>query len=123
MDARELIGSWEQVSTEAQDPSGKPLETNTRVTGLLIYAPDGHVAVSTASPADGNKPATFMSYAGRFDVAGDTVKHHIHFSSNAKLVGSTQLRQARLDGNQLYLTANPSTSGGRAVITWRRAKR
>jgi hypothetical protein len=123
MDARDLIGSWEQVSTEAQDPQGKTVETNTRVTGLLIYAPDGHVAVSTASPADGAKPATFMSYAGRFDVAGDTVKHHIRFSSNAKLVGSTQLRQARLDGNRLYLTANPSTSGGRAVITWRRAAR
>ena len=103
MDARDLIGSWEQLGMEFRDQAGNTLKKDTVVKGLIIYAPDGYMAVSIESPEARGALEPFTSYTGRYEVSGNTVKHHITMSSNPKLVGTTQVRLAELSGDRLNL--------------------
>lgn len=126
MDARDLIGSWEQTGMEFRDASGKTIRKDTAVKGLIIYSTDGYMAVSIESPEPRGAMGPFTSYTGRYEVSGDTVKHHITMSSNPKLVGTTQVRLVELAGDRLDLKAERSLAGppgSNSVISWRRIKR
>jgi hypothetical protein len=126
MDARDLIGSWEQTGMEFRDQTGKTVKKDTAVKGLIIYSTDGHMAVSIESPEPRGEMGAFTSYTGRYEIAGNTVKHHITMSSNPKLVGTTQVRIAELSGDNLTLKAERSLAGppgSTSVISWRRIGR
>jgi hypothetical protein len=62
---------------------------------------------------------------GTWRLAGDIVEHLVQGSLNPLLIGTRQLRHARLDGDRLILTADESDAAGgpgrRHVIEWRRA--
>jgi len=126
MEARDLIGSWEQTGMEFRDPAGKTIKKDTAVKGLIIYSTDGYMAVSIESAEPRGEMGKFTSYTGRYEIDGGTVKHHIAMSSNPKLVGTTQVRICDLKGDTLDLKAERSLAGppgSNSVISWRRIKR
>jgi hypothetical protein len=126
MDARDLIGSWEQLGMEFRDQAGNTVKKLAAVKGLIIYAPDGYMAVSIETPDARGDMGPFTSYTGRYEISGNTVKHHITMSSNPKLVGTTQVRLAELSGDRLNLKAERSLAGppgSTSIISWQRAKR
>jgi hypothetical protein len=126
MEARDLIGTWEQIGMEFRDQTGKLVRKDTDVKGLIIYSTDGHMAVAIEAPEARGEMGKFTSYTGRYEVSGNTVKHHIMLSSNPKLAGTTQVRMAEVAGDRLNLKAERSLAGGpntSSVIQWRRVKR
>lgn len=96
--------------------------------GLLTYSSDGFVQVSIAR--QGREPLgtnnvrrapierqiaayqTYFTYAGPYEIDGDTVIHHILLSAQPELVGTEQHRHAELGNGQLVLSADylPSNS-------------
>ena len=63
-----------------------------------------------------------VSYAGRYDVKGDTVHHHIEMALNPNLVGQSRSRFIQIDGDDLTLTTAPDADGSFGRIRWRRVR-
>ena len=112
--------------------------------GLILYTPDGHMAVQIMA-ADRELPAsvdwtsltpeeyaaearTYFAYAGTFEVdeAAGAVTHHMAVSLFPRWVGDGQVRVVELDGDRLVLrSAAPVAAGGGLAtmrITWERAR-
>lgn len=81
------------------------------------------------SASDAEKGAAYdgyMSYAGDYDVDGDTIVHNIRHSLFPDWEGTVQKRKASLNGDLLTLSARieEGTPQARAVrLVWRRAGR
>lgn len=116
-----MIGAWKLTDlrvTSAGGDTTRPFDERAR--GLLIYTADGHMSAATSFPDESGD----VFYCGPFEALEEENRHHIEFSSNPALVGTTQRRPVRFDGETMILTASPSISGGpgtSAEIVWRRA--
>jgi hypothetical protein len=71
--------------------------------------------------------SSMYAYAGTFTVDGDTVTHHVDISWNENWTGTDQLRNVRLEGDRLYISTNPQSSGLDekivvAELVWERVK-
>lgn len=116
-----LTGAWKLVDfrlTGADGGTSRPFGGD--AAGLLIYTADGHMSAATSFP-DGSES---VFYCGPYEALEGENRHVIEFSSNPALVGTTQRRQVRFEGETMILTASPSISGGpgtSAEIAWRRA--
>lgn len=69
--------------------------------------------------------ATFITYGGRYEIAGDTVTHDVETSLFPKWIGTQQRRHWELDadGRMLTLISPPLALGGVTRIqrlTWER---
>jgi hypothetical protein len=140
--ADDLIGVWRLVSCldlpEAGDASEGPLGTAPR--GLLIYDPHGYMSVSmmrsdhddesrnspgTATDTIRTAPAmSYMGYSGTWRLAvGPVVVHEVEVSAHPHMVGTEQIREVVLEGDQLtlYGTAVISERPLRRMLTWQRA--
>jgi hypothetical protein len=63
----------------------------------------------------------YLGYSGRWRVAGDRLVHRVAVGSHARVVGTEQIREARLEGDRL--TLRESLGAGRyLVLEWRRAE-
>src|SRR4051812_33129369 len=94
-----LFGTWRLVSVSATTASGVRNDApyGADPTGLLIYTRDGRMSVTishagrkllsvidrTAAPPSERAEAfaTFLAYAGRYTVVGDSVVHHVEVAS------------------------------------------
>jgi len=136
----DFVGAWRLTSVETRKEDGEVHRRGHRV-GYLVYSGDGHMAVSfmkTDRPrfASGDirggtveeKMAAFegyISYAGRFEIRGDKVVHHIEVSLFPNWVGESQERFYQLEGDRLTLSTPLMPVGGRQLSThliWERAK-
>ncbi|MGH3568642.1 MAG: lipocalin-like domain-containing protein [Pseudonocardia sp.] len=140
----DLIGAWRLVScldiTDAGSTSEGPLGTTPR--GLLIYAPHGYMSVSMMRSDHGNgtgnlpSPAagtvrtapdmSYMGYSGTWRLAdGPVVVHAVQISAHPQMIGTEQIREVVLAGDQLtlYGTAVISERPLRRMLTWQRALR
>lgn len=132
----ELVGAWRLVTWEIGYPDGRVAHPyGPDAVGLLCYTPDGHMSasiaravrpsLSNANPrrADTSERAeafdSFFAYAGRYEVVGTDVHHHVELGLNPAFPGTTQVRRATLDGDTLSLAAEED--GRRHTLTWRRA--
>jgi Lipocalin-like domain len=134
-----LIGAWalETFVIDEHGRSPKPRFGENPV-GYLIYTADGRMSATLMGihraplPApDGSSSsrqdvteslANFLSYAGRFEIRGDHVFHHVEVSVFTNLVGTTLERQFALDGNTLTIrTLPPEIWGSSNRLVWRRA--
>ncbi|SDI13725.1 lipocalin-like domain-containing protein [Pseudomonas panipatensis] len=133
---RWAILSWEQVYDDGRVvyPMGTALE------GFIEYSDFGMFCVIAKadrepfvsggqwSASDAEKAAaygSYLTYAGAFDVQGDTVLHHVRHSLFPNWEGGTQRRIAHLDGGVLALTARleeGSSEARTATLRWRRAE-
>jgi hypothetical protein len=67
--------------------------------------------------------ATFLAYAGRYTVVGDTVVHHVEVASVPNWVGTDLERSMAFRGKQLMLRNAAASLGGQAQafeLVWER---
>jgi hypothetical protein len=141
-----LLGAWRLIDAVAEPVDGSPPQRphGERPVGLLLYTPDGHMAVQImaavrAVPASADWTAltteeyaaearTYFAYAGTFEVdeSACAVTHHMAVALFPRWVGDGQQRVVELDGDRLVLrSAAPAMTGGGLAtirISWERAR-
>lgn len=134
-----VVGAWSLVSFDVDEGSGsrKP-RFGTEPIGYLIYSADMRMAAVLAgshrpelkSPAGSSASETqrseslsnFLAYAGRYEVRGDRVFHHVEVSVFTNLIGTTLERQFKISGDTLTIrTLPPEIWGSSNVLVWKRA--
>ena len=138
--AREgVVGAWSLVSFNVDEGKGgeKPRFGPDPV-GYLIYSADSRMAAVLAgtrrpelkSPAGTSSSeasrteslSNFLAYAGRYEIRGDRVFHHVEVSVFTNLVGTTLERQFKVEGERLTIrTLPPEIWGSSNVLVWKRA--
>lgn len=140
----DLAGTWRMVSEEEVHADGLITYPfgNDRL-AQIIYSPDGFMAVvatdavrtkvtekchrmdlDAASPEERARAAMgCVAYAGRFEVEGDKVRHHVDMALNPNVMGLTRTRSISLDGDDLTLTTPADNAGTFGRISWRRARK
>jgi Lipocalin-like domain len=136
----DFVGTWRLVSMEGRLSDGTvtyPLGADAH--GFIMYAADGYmsVAISAAErPRLGTSDLlagsdeqlaaaarTFISYAGRYSVEGELVRHAVDVSLFPDWAGGIQERRFRFEGHTLELSTDPIPWGGKertAVLVWER---
>lgn len=134
-----VVGAWSLVSFDVDEGKGgeKPRFGPDPV-GYLIYSADARMAAVLAGihrPAlkspDGSAASetarseallNFLAYAGRYEIRGDRVFHHVEVSVFTNLMGTTLERQFKIDGDTLTIrTLPPEIWGSSNVLVWRRS--
>ena len=137
--ARDLEGAWSYHRWCITYPDGRITEPfGAGATGLLLYTADGHMgatimahgrkplsAVNPRLAPDGERAAafdSFFSYAGRWRLVRGRIEHRVTAALNPALVGTSQWRDALLDGRRLVLSVEEPAPGGirRHELEWRR---
>ncbi|MBV8344491.1 MAG: lipocalin-like domain-containing protein [Candidatus Eremiobacteraeota bacterium] len=134
-----VVGAWSLVSFDVDE--GKAT-TQPRFgpspVGYLIYSAQARMAAvlagthrpelrspsgSGASEAQRSESLrNFLAYAGRYEIRGDRVFHHVEVSVFTDLVGVTLERQFKLAGDTLTIrTLPPEIWGSSNVLVWKRA--
>ena len=136
-----LVGSWRLTGwtrLTADEPLVYPF--GREAVGLLVYAPDGHMAVQMTAghrktlgiddPIGGPVEARAAAYSGclayfgTYMVEGSTVVHRIEASLFPDWTGAEQPRPFTLDADTLVLRTPPHVIDGRTVVNemaWVRA--
>jgi lipocalin-like protein len=142
VDGRRLIGGWRLRRWVAIDAAGNEVfPMGSTATGYLAYTADGTMVAMMGS---GDRPpfasddvtggsdieragafASFIAYAGRYEVTADTVIHHVEASLFPNWIGTRQHREWQLDpdGRELTLTARGIRQGGETRthrLSWER---
>ena len=112
----------------------------TRPTGSISYGPDcrmyailikeGRKAPASLVPTDTERLDLYsglIAYAGTFTIDGDKVSHHIDASWNQAWMGTTQVRQFKIDGKTLHIKSLPAKNAldGRessTVLIWNKVE-
>jgi hypothetical protein len=134
-----VVGAWSLVrfDTDEGDGSSKPRFGQDPV-GYLLYTADGRMAAVLAgtrrpalvSPSGSSSSeeqrtralANFLAYAGRYDVRGDRVFHHVEVSVFTNLMGTTLERQFKIEADVLTIrTLPPEIWGTSNILVWKRA--
>jgi hypothetical protein len=135
-----LIGTWKLLSVDVRcGEQRRPLWGEAPV-GQLIYTEEGRMAAELMATA--RRPwtnpdvlrasvderadalATYISYAGRWELEAGTVSHYIEVCVVPNWVGTRQTRRVTLNGDNLTLSTEPILlDGGVQVVEarWRRA--
>jgi len=136
----DVVGVYRQLGFEVVDADGKIVESDYNCASQIMYSPDGYLGV-VSTPAGRKKTSApsgrtdlggatleelaevtrgVTCYAGRYELAGDTLHHHIEMALNPNLVGQTMIRHAQLNGADLTLTAPADPKGNVRRILWRK---
>lgn len=114
-----ILGGWELSSFTSRDAATgavtHPLGSAPR--GLILYTGDGYMSAQlttgTGAQLTTGTDETYIAYGGRFHVDEDsaTVHHEVSVSMLPELLAGPQLRQARVDGDRLTLSATTTNDG------------
>jgi hypothetical protein len=142
MRAEDLVGAWRELGRDFVSGDGS-VKAHVPRTSQIMYTPDGFMGVVN-TPAkrtrvsEGSNPMSLdgiaaaeraqaaegvVAYTGRYEVKGDLVHHTIYSALNPNLPGTTQLRRATLNGDDLTLSTLPDAKGNYFRIRWRRASK
>ena len=139
-----IQGTWELVSYTAQHNHGGPITypLGPDALGLIMYTADGYMSAQLMRrdrPAfdrpesDGGTAeqtaaaaAGYLAYSGPFEVEESTgvVHHNVRVSLLPNWLNGTQLRQSKLGGDHLTLSAVTAAPDGIETIStlvWKRA--
>ncbi|HVV62525.1 MAG TPA: lipocalin-like domain-containing protein [Pseudolabrys sp.] len=136
----DLVGVWRERGRELVRADGS-VKADVPRASQIMYTADGFMSVVNtpigrarvnetaarmdldAASAEERAQAAIgvVAYAGRFEVKGDRVFHHIFTAVNPNRVGDAQERLITLSGDDLTLTAPPDAQGNSFRIHWRRA--
>jgi hypothetical protein len=140
--AQRLIGAWHLQRWELINADGtRTAPFGSDATGLLLYTRDGWMSanimaagrkpLSRANPR--TAPATerasafdgYFGYCGRWRVVPGGVHHDVTIALNPALVGTLQVRRARLTSSTLTLSADEAVTAGMRThrLVWRRTPR
>ncbi|ORV50029.1 hypothetical protein AWC02_05490 [Mycolicibacter engbaekii] len=146
-----MLGGWELLSFESRGsarldageaklgPRYEPVDTatgavshplGTQPRGLILYTGDGYMSAQLTGSAEeavrDGMSSSYIAYGGRFHVDEDTatVRHEVSVSMLPQLLAAPQVRQARVDGDRLTLSATTTTDGvtGRHTLVWVRRR-
>jgi hypothetical protein len=134
-----IVGAWSLVSFDVDEGKGaeKP-RFGPNPVGYLIYSANARMAAvlaGTRRPALDSPAGTsaseeartqalsnFLAYAGRYEIRGDRVFHHVEVSVFTNLMGVTLERRFALEGDTLTIrTVPPEIWGSSNVLVWKRA--
>lgn len=140
--ASSLVGTWRAQAEETVDAAGRTVASNpTR--GLLVYTPEGHMAVQIVVlprpvvPAAPEGPGavnewnagqvrkvmeTYDAYFGTYetDAVNHIVTHHVQGELRPNLDGAAFRRRYQIDGDRLTLrSTNPREMW---QVVWKRVK-
>ncbi|MGA8475536.1 MAG: lipocalin-like domain-containing protein [Candidatus Cybelea sp.] len=134
-----VVGAWSLVSFDVDEgkATAQPRFGPAPV-GYLIYSANARMAAVLAgthrpelrSPSGISSSEThrtealqnFLAYAGRYEIRGDRVFHHVEVSVFTDLMGTTLERQFKLVGDTLTIrTLPPEIWGTSNVLVWKRA--
>lgn len=135
-----VVGAWSLRSFEVDERKrGATPRFGPDPVGYLLYTASGRMSAvlsgthrppltpptslgGSAHGECGHAVGEFLAYAGRYDVRGDRVFHHVEVSVFTNLVGTTLERQFTLDGNTLTIrTVPPEIWGSSNTLVWTRA--
>jgi Lipocalin-like domain len=136
----DMVGVYRQVGEDVVNADGS-MTSDDRRNSQIMYSPDGYMGVVSTpggrariSGSDGRMDLNgataderaeaaknLVCYAGRYELKGDTVLHHVEMALNPNLVGQTVVRRVHIDGPNLTLSSVPDKDGGYRRIRWRRA--
>jgi hypothetical protein len=135
----ELVGTWRLASFVRHSGGRTEHPFGEQAVGLLLYTQDGRMSVHLASgdraplssldltelPEEEAALAfrTYLGYAGRYRISGDTVVHGVEVSSVPDWVGTELVRRVSTSGDALVLrTPEELTSEGSVVweLQWLR---
>lgn len=135
-----VTGAWELVSFNMDEGTGKEKPRfGPDPKGYLMYTPAGRMsAVLTGIHRPPLEPppktsadaaqcvqsvADFLAYAGRYEVQGDRVLHHIEVCVFTNLIGTTVIRQFKIEGDTLTIrTLPPEIWGSSNILVWKRSQ-
>lgn len=139
MNKANIQGRWDILSWEQLYDDGRVIHPmGTELEGFIEYSAHGMFCVvakagrepfssggqwSADSAEQAAAYASYLTYAGDYEVQDNVILHHVQFSLFPNWVGGTQRRVAILQGNELALTARleEGTREARtARLTWRR---
>lgn len=139
MNAADIQGRWEILAWEQLYDDGRVVHPmGVELEGFIEYGPHGMFCVVARknrepfhsggqwSASDAEKAAaygSYLTYAGGYEVQGDTVLHHVRHSLFPNWEGGSQRRIAQLEGDVLALSARleEGTPEARtARLLWRR---
>jgi hypothetical protein len=135
----ELVGTWRLASCVRRRGGRTEHPYGEQPVGLLLYTGDGRMSVHLAS---GDRTPlssldltelpetevalafrTYLGYAGRYRISGDTVVHEVEVSSIPDWVGTELVRRVSTSGQALVLrTPEDLTAEGSVVweLQWLR---
>jgi Lipocalin-like domain len=138
---RQLVGTWELVSTSGETADGKRMEApfGQKPLGYLMFSPSGHFSYNWVHPdrpkfASNNRQAGSpeenqaavhgnLSAFGTYTISPDgSLTLQIVGSSFPNWNGTTQKRTVEIGGDQMKFTSPATSVGGRAVLMLSRAK-
>ena len=139
---QQLIGGWSLRRWEIVHADGTRTEPfGPDAAGLILYTADGWMSATIMAAGRRNLSRTnprlapaaeraaafngYFTYAGRWRVVGNSVHHEVAVALNPAMVGTVQVRAARVTAQTLTLSAVERVAGGerRHRIVWHRAKR
>jgi lipocalin-like protein len=116
-----VVGTWELVRFQGRNAKGETKSAfRGSAQGLLVYTAEGYMSAVLSevdrpsfrsSDYRGGTPdealmavKTYISYCGRYTIAGDTIKHHVELSLYPNWVGHDQVRNLRFENGMLILS-------------------
>tara|TARA_R110002110_G_scaffold85816_2_gene223510 strand:+ start:98897 stop:99325 length:429 start_codon:yes stop_codon:yes gene_type:complete len=132
----DIIGAWNLVDTYRDDADGSRVKhQGPEPMGIIMYTADGHMSAitrwgtrdfpATTDATDADKARmfdTYLNYAGRWSLDGDTVTHHIEHAVNENFVGKDRKRVIDHQGDRMVLKGEGGDGTSTATIIWERAK-
>lgn len=139
MNRETIKGRWSIIAWEQLYDDGRVVQPmGTELEGFIEYSDFGMFCVVAKkdrptftsggqwNAEDAEKAAaysSYLTYAGDFEVDGNTITHKVRYSIFPNWVGSTQVRKAVLEGNALFLEARleeGTTEARTARLSWKR---
>ena len=135
----EVVGAWSLVTFNVDEGKGAAMPRfGSNPVGYLIYSADARMAAvlagthrpelkspeGTAASEEQRSESllNFLAYAGRYEIRGDRVFHHVEVSVFTNLTGTTLERQFKIEGDRLTIrTLPPEIWGTSNVLVWKRA--
>lgn len=130
----DIIGAWHLVDTYILNPDGThTLTQGPEPTGIVLYTADGYMNAITrwgtrefpASKANEDKARmfdTYLSYAGRWTLDGNTVTHHIEHALDPNTHGLERKRDIEYQGDRMVYSGLAASDGiSKGIVVWQRA--
>tara|TARA_A100001037_G_scaffold226370_1_gene204346 strand:- start:1779 stop:2207 length:429 start_codon:yes stop_codon:yes gene_type:complete len=128
----DIIGTWHLVDTYTENADGsRTPNQGPSPKGILIYTADGSMAAITRSAVrdfpstpeanDADRARmfdTYLSYAGRWSLDGDTVTHHTEHALDENWVGTDRKRTIDHQGDRMVLKGLAGDGVSMATIVW-----
>ena len=137
MASNSVVGTWAlevyELRPVSEGESAYPLGAGAR--GRIAYAEEGYMSVFLMAADRPQVPGrsadvelkaaaydTFIAYGGTYELRGDTVVHHVEFSSVPVWTGGDQERHVAFEDGKLVLTLPVTVAGAQREyrLVWHR---